>query len=134
MGPLARGIKMAEDVRVVLQQMISDQVRKSMKDAIASPEFRIAITEAVRSLLTGGISVAGPTASVAEEAVDEVRGRGRPKTHFKCAVIGCEKDYRAKGYCQSHYQQARMKNWPLPPKGPIKLENGKAIEMAKEIR
>lgn len=115
---------------------------ETMREALQSPEGQTLIRTTVEQVLEErGVEEATPATIPEEEvakavvtAMREVFSGGRPRkeraepqdNHRKregqtCMVIGCDRPYRAMGYCATHYQAARRYGWPLPATEPYRL-------------
>ncbi|WP_257462541.1 hypothetical protein [Archangium lipolyticum] len=52
--------------------------------------------------------VPAPRGKVAEVVPEKRRGRPPEAAGRRCAVIGCKRPARSKGYCSAHYQKLRL--------------------------
>jgi hypothetical protein len=98
---LEQGLESLEAVRRVTDQL-SPLLRKQGQQVV----LQAAQTQAPAAAKKGA-----PARAPAAAPVARGRGRGRPKAAGgaqACAVIGCKRPSRSKGYCSAHYQKLRL--------------------------
>ncbi|HLL06807.1 MAG TPA: cell wall protein [Myxococcaceae bacterium] len=106
---LEQGLESLETVRRVTEQL-SPLLRKQGQQVV----LQAVQTQAPAVAKKGAATRAAPAAAAAAAAAPVApvtRARGRPKAAGgaqACAVIGCKRPSRSKGYCSAHYQKLRL--------------------------
>ncbi len=102
---------------MAFEQQIRDLIREELEAALGPLARDVAelqrngdLTAQLRAALGGGAAARRPKAPKAGAK----RKPGRPaaaassRSTHACAVIGCKRPSRSKGYCAAHYQKQRM--------------------------
>ena len=95
-----------------LREMIQDEVQRAIAPLVGVIEELQQSGDLVSKLssLLGGNGRAGkPVKLLGRLPSTTGRKAGRPRSASRdCAIIGCRRPVRSKGYCAAHYQKQRM--------------------------
>lgn len=94
-----------------LRQMIQEEVQAAVAPLQAALDAmpQAGLVEKLSALLGVGPRPAARRARpVAVKGAGAKRGRKSKHAGRACAVIGCKRPVRSKGYCAAHYQKQRM--------------------------
>jgi len=102
---LEQGLESLETVRRVTEQL-SPLLRKQGQQVVLQ-----AVQTQAPAVAKKAAATRAPAAAAAAAVAPAARARGRPKAAGgaqACAVIGCKRPSRSKGYCSAHYQKLRL--------------------------
>lgn len=118
-----------DTIRAIIREEVANAVGDSLHDAV-----ELAVLKALgEEPATNTVAAAKPAAKTrapraakttrVTKAARTAKATSRGGIARVCHVIGCDRPFRSKGYCGSHYQAARNKGWPMPPTEMFTPEN-----------
>lgn len=117
-----------DTIRAIIREEVANAVGSSLNEAVELAVLKALGAEPANETAAAARPVAAKAR--APRAAKSARGtRAAAKTTSRggvarvCHVIGCDRPFRSKGYCGSHYQAARNKGWPMPPTEMFTPEN-----------
>lgn len=110
LGPMHKAITRMGERLDVIEELV-DIVQRLAPLATRMQSLQLALPGITLPGVTRGRGAAVPAARGAEAVVPARRGRppaARTEGERKCAVMGCKRPARSKGYCSAHYQKLRL--------------------------
>lgn len=118
-----------DTIRAIIREEVANAVGDSLNDAVEIAVLKALGEETSTNTVAAKPAAAKPRAARAAKGAKAARTAKAAKTTSRggvarvCHVIGCDRPFRSKGYCGSHYQAARNKGWPMPPTEMFTPEN-----------
>lgn len=110
LGPMHKAITRMGERLDVIEDLV-DIVQRLAPLATRMQSLQLALPGITLPGVARGRGAAVPAARGAEAVAPARRGRppaARTEEGRRCAVIGCKKPARSKGYCSAHYQKLRL--------------------------
>jgi histone H1/5 len=112
LGPMHKAIARMDERLDVIDQL-TDIIQRLAPLATRMQSLQLALPEMSAPGVARGRGAAVPAARAMPVAEVEPARRGRPPAELRegerpCAIIGCKRPARSKGYCSAHYQKLRL--------------------------